>query len=160
MAKRNGKKHGLSSAKRALREYGGRAIDARTKAARELAEWTAEIVQDLGGEDAISAQQRTVIELASRTRYLLNGIDAWLVQQSSVVNKSKRRLFDVVQQRQQLSDSLARYMNMLGLERRKPPAEDLSAYLEETYGAEGGSGRSNAGQLVVGVGSERRDAKA
>ena len=136
MLKRNGRKRGLTSAKRALREYGARAIDARTKPARELADWTAEIVADLGGEDAISAQQRTVIELAGRTRFLLNGIDAWLIQQPSIVNKSKRRLFDVVQQRQQLSDALARYMNMLGLERRQPPAQDLTSYLEQKYGGD------------------------
>ena len=136
MAARKQKNHGLVGAKRALREYGTRGRDARTKAARELADWTAEIVADLGGEDAISAQQRTVVELASRTRFLLNGIDAWLVQQPSVVNKSKRRLFDVVQQRQQLSDALARYMNMLGLERRCPRAIDLGAYVEEKYGSD------------------------
>ena len=76
MSKRNGRKHGLSSAKLALREYGVKAIDARTKAARELAGWTAGVVADLGGEDAISAQQRTVIELAGRTRFLLNATDA------------------------------------------------------------------------------------
>jgi hypothetical protein len=133
MARGNGRKHGLTGAKRALREYGARAIDARTKAARELAEWTAEIVADLGGEDQISAQQRTVIELAGRTRFLLNGIDAWLIQQPSMVNKSKRRLFDVVQQRQQLSDALARYMNMLGLERKRADPEDLTSYIEEQY---------------------------
>ena len=136
MAMRKQRNHGLVGAKRALREYGARGIDARTKAARELADWTAEIVADLGGEDAISAQQRTVIELAGRTRFLLNGIDVWLIQQPSVVNKSKRRLFDVVQQRQQLSDALARYMSMLGLERKKTDPEDLTSYIEQQYTAE------------------------
>ena len=32
-----------------------------------------------------------------------------------------------------LSDSLAKYLGQLGFEKRKPPAEDLTAYIERRY---------------------------
>jgi hypothetical protein len=133
MAKRSYRKHGLTQAKTALQRYGARAIDGRTKAGRELAQWTQQLVDDLGGHDQITEMQRTVIELAARTRYLLNGIDAWLIDQPSLISKSKRKLFDVVKERQRLSDAVAGYMAQLGLERRQPKGIDLTAYLESKH---------------------------
>ena len=129
------KKHGLYQARRLLNEWGSLAIDGRSTLGRAIARWTDAIVADLGGPDAISAQQATIIELAVRSKILLDGVDGWLLQQRSLVNKRSRKLHPVVQQRQQLSDSLARYVGMLGLERRRPPAEDLTSYLErQNYG--------------------------
>lgn len=61
MSKRDYEKRGLYTAKRVLKEYGSRAIDARSKAGRALAEWTQAIVTDLGGEQAISAQQQALL---------------------------------------------------------------------------------------------------
>ncbi len=92
-------------------------------------------MDDLGGPDQVSAQQLTVLELATRTKVLLDGIDAWLFEQPSLVNKRERRLFAIVKERQQLADSLARYMSMLGLERRGK-VYDLSDYVVENYGEE------------------------
>jgi hypothetical protein len=132
---RDYQKHGLTSAKRALKEWGDRAIDGRTRAGRTLAAWKEALVDDLGGPDQVSAQQLTVLELATRTKVLLDGIDAWLFEQPSLVNKRERRLFAIVKERQQLADSLARYMSMLGLERRGK-VYDLSDYVVENYGEE------------------------
>jgi len=72
----------------------------------------------LGGLDAVSTQEKAVIELAVKTKLLLDSIDAWLLTQPSLVNARRRTLLPVVVQRQQLADALARYMNMLGLKRR------------------------------------------
>ena len=126
-------KHGLTRAKQAIREWGERAIDGRSKAGRALAAWRSALIEDLGGEDQVSAQQLTILELAARTKLLLDGIDAWLFEQPSLVNKRDRKLFAVVKERQQLADSLARYMGMLGLERRSK-VYDLTDYVVETYG--------------------------
>ena len=108
-------------------------LDQRTRAAKLLAEFRQGLIRDLGGD--ISAQEEALVELCCRQRLILDGIDAWLLEQPSLVNKSKRRLFDVVQQRQTIANALAQYLNMLGLKRRKPPAMDLSDYVQEAYGS-------------------------
>jgi len=55
------------------------------------------------------------MELAVKTYLLLESVDRWLLQQPSLVNKSRRQLFPVILQRQQLADALARYMGQLRL---------------------------------------------
>jgi hypothetical protein len=77
------------------------------------------LIQDLGGLDAVSTQEKAVVELAVKTKLILDSIDAWLLSQPSLVNARRRTLLPVVVQRQQLADALARYMNMLGLKRRR-----------------------------------------
>ncbi len=105
------------------------ALDRRTKAARELLRWRAELVTDLGGEEAVTTQQLAVIDLSVRTKLLLDSVDAWLLTQPSLINKRKKSLLPVVQQRQHLADSLSRYMAQLGLERRAKPALSLADYI-------------------------------
>jgi hypothetical protein len=97
--------------------------------------WREQLIDDLGGIEQVSAQQLTVLELAARTKILLDGIDAWLFEQPSLVNKRERRLFAVVKERQQLADSLARYMGQLGLERRSK-IYNLNDYVVENYSEE------------------------
>ena len=58
---------------------------------------------------------------------------AWLLLQQDgevFVNRRKRSLFPIVQQRQQLVDSLARLLSQLGLDRQAKKVEDLDAFLE------------------------------
>ena len=69
--------HGLTSLKRAFSRLGNRAIDGRSRAAIALRKWRQEILEDLGGAEAVSAQQETILDLACRTRLLLHSIDAW-----------------------------------------------------------------------------------
>jgi len=81
----------------------------------------------------MSAQKETIIDLACRSRLILHSVDTWLFEQESLVYRSKKRLatlLPVVIQRQALADSLAKYMSMLGIERRhkvKSLQEILSA---------------------------------
>lgn len=127
---RSYKKHGLTAAKTALRTYGMRTLDGRTRAARELSEWRSSLIADLGGEQNVSAQQRAIIELCVHDVLLLGPLEAYLASMPSIVNKQKRRVYDVVLQRNKLADGLAGRLKLLGLEKHKPPAEDLSSYLE------------------------------
>ncbi len=120
-------KHGLVTLKYAVRRLGGRAIDQRTRVGKRLAAWRADLVRDLGGE--VSTQQAAVIDLAVRTRLLLDSVDTWLLSQPSLVNLRRRALLPVVRDRQQLGDALARYMQQLGLERRPKPVTDLKAFI-------------------------------
>lgn len=125
-------KHGLTTLKKAMRVLGGRAIDRRTSLGRALEDWRHSIIQDLGGVDQTSTQQRQVIDLAVKTKLLLDSIDAYLFKQPSLVNHRRRALLPVVLQRQQLADALARYMTQLGLERRAKKVQSLSDYLGST----------------------------
>jgi hypothetical protein len=93
-------------------------LDMRFRTGKALVRWRLELVQDLGGEDNISTQQAALIELAVRSKLMLDTIDNWILAQDSLVNKSKRAVLPVVVQRQQLADGLARYLSMLGLERK------------------------------------------
>lgn len=125
-------KHGLTTLKKAVRVLGGRAIDRRTALGRALEDWRHSIIQDLGGVDQTSTQQRQVIDLAVKTKLILDSIDAYLVKQPSLVNHRKRIVLPVVLQRQQLADALARYMTQLGLERKAKILPTLSEYLRES----------------------------
>jgi hypothetical protein len=127
-------KHGLYRLKRSIKELGTRAIalDRRSTVAKAMQRWRNELVRDLGGE--LSAQQRAVVELALKTKLMLDSIDAWLLVQPSLINKRKRALLPVVRERQVLADALARYLDTLGLERRAAPVPSLSEWLASREG--------------------------
>ena len=147
-AKRPYQRHGLTPTTLALRAWGDRALedalDGRTRGAQELAAWRSALVEDLGGEHEITAQQRTLVELAVRQRFILNGIDSWLFERmekfgpSFVVNKRSRCLFPIVTQREKCASALASLMAQLGLERREAKPIDLADYVVETYGQDDG----------------------
>ncbi|MDE3039654.1 MAG: hypothetical protein KGJ82_03620 [Nitrospirota bacterium] len=128
-AKRYYTKHGLTTLKKAMRVLGGRAIDRRTAMGRALEDWRHSIIQDLGGVDQTSTQQRQVIDLAVKTKLILDSIDAYLFKQPSLVNHRRRMLLPVVTQRQTIADGLARYMTQLGLEKKVKQLPSLSDYL-------------------------------
>ena len=110
-------KHGLTTLKHAVKQLGSRAIDRRTTVGRELAKWRADVIADLGGQDTISTQQSALVDLAVKSKLLLDSVDAWLLVQPSLINVRKRSLLPVVIQRQALADALARYLSTLGLKR-------------------------------------------
>ena len=56
--------------------------------------------------------------MAVKTKLILHSIDVWLLQQPALIDKRKRALLPAVRERQALADALARYLAMLGLERR------------------------------------------
>ena len=121
--------HGLTALKRGVRIYGSRAIDGRTTLGRTLGAWRAQLIADLGGHDSLSIQETALVDLAVRTKLLLDNVDGWLLQQHSLVNVRKRALLPVVRDRTQLADALARYLATLGLKRRPKPAPSLEDYL-------------------------------
>jgi hypothetical protein len=124
-------KSGFYALKSTLRQLGPRTIDRRTSLGKHLAAWRAELVADLGGEGALSTQQRALVDVIVRQKLLLESVDAWLLVQPSLVNSRKRALLPVVRERQALADSLARYLTQLGLERRARPVPNLDDYLRQ-----------------------------
>src|SRR5262245_48149991 len=66
--------HGLTVLKRAVNGLGGRVIDKRTVLGRTLAAWREDLIGDLGGREAVSTAEAQVIDLAVRTKVMLDGI--------------------------------------------------------------------------------------
>jgi hypothetical protein len=122
--------HGLNTLKTAVVKLSGRAIDGRYRIGRQLQKWRRELVDDLGGLENVSTQQEALIDLAVKSKLLLDSIDAWLLTQETLISKRKKALFPVVLQRQTLADGLARYLTQLGLERRHK-VKTLNEILQE-----------------------------
>jgi hypothetical protein len=86
-------RHGLSTLKAGISKLGSRAIDGRFRVGRALAQWRKELINDLGGDDNISTQQRTLIELASTSKLLLGSIDAWLLSRPNLLQRDQNPFF-------------------------------------------------------------------
>ena len=112
-------KHGFYTLKRAVAVLGSRALPTkRTALGRALHEWRVALIGDLGGDDAITTQQRALVELAVRTKLLVDSVDAYVLSMPSPVNKRSRTLFPVVKERGALVGQLQSLLRDLGLERR------------------------------------------
>lgn len=81
------------------------------------------------GRHRAQGHLQAVVDLAVRTKLLQDLVDAWLLQQPSLVNKRKKALLPVVSQRQGLADALSRYMGQLGLKRTPKPVPRLAEYI-------------------------------
>lgn len=130
-------KHGLTTLKQAVKGLGGRVIDRRTTLGKTLAKWRGDLIQDLGGKEAISTQREALVDLCVKSKLILDSIDAWLLTQPSLVNARKRSLLPAVRERQQLADGLARYLGQLGLERKAKEIPDLTKALSLAMEEEG-----------------------
>jgi hypothetical protein len=108
---------------------GGKVIDQRTAIGKSLMRWRSALVQHLGGEESLSTQQLAIIDVAMRTRLLLDSTDAWLIRQPGLIDKRRKQLYPIVQQRTALADSLVRQLTTLGLGRQAKKAPNLSDYL-------------------------------
>lgn len=122
-------RHGLSAIKVAVKVRGMAAIDKRTLAAQDLLAWKEELLRDLGGAEAVSAQRMALIDAAVRTKLFLEHVDAFLVSQDSLVNRRRKSLIPVLKERQSLCDGLSRILGQLGLDRIPKPAVGLREYI-------------------------------
>jgi hypothetical protein len=150
--KRRYTRTGLAALRARVKVRGMHALDTRTAGAQDLLRWRSELIADLGGEKAISTQQRSLIELATRTRLYVDHVDAWLMEQSSLIFIKRKTVHPILLQRQTFADALARYLEQLGLERRKPviPIRDLLA--EDSQATVNESGAQSTESLI---GSEK-----
>jgi len=130
-SRRENRIHGHYALKRAVMHLGHRAIDGRTETGKALAKWRADLIRDLGGD--ASTQELALVDLAVKSKLLLDSIDTWLLTQPTLINKRKKSVLSVVRERQQLADGLAKYLAMLGLERRSKQVS-LQDYVQQKYG--------------------------
>ncbi len=102
----NARKHGLNTLKAAATQLGSRVIDGRSSLSYALKKWRRDLIADLGGENNISTQQSALVDLAVKSKLILDSIDAWLLTQPRLINLRKRALLPVVIQRQGLAMAL------------------------------------------------------
>ncbi len=152
---RTRKRHGLAVLKRKILMNGLKLVDERTLAAKMLVEWRTGIENDLGGPEAISSQQATLIELACRTKLILEHIDSYILGQESIIDLERKSVYPVVRERGTLANSLVYLLAQLGLERKPRRARSLQSYLEEkskgpeVVDEDDDDRRSDAGQGIV-----------
>jgi hypothetical protein len=147
LGNKNSRKHGLYTLRRALIDLGSRAIDGRSTVGVAMRRWKAELIQDLGGEDSISTQQEALIDIAARSKIMLDSIDNWILSQPTLINSRKKSMLAVVQQRQTIADGLTRILKDLGLARVTKEVGDLATRLKELAAKPSLNGdRSSSGQ--------------
>jgi hypothetical protein len=123
----------LVTLKRKILVDGLARVDGRIHAARQIRKWQRELAADLGGLGALSTAQKTLLELATRTRLLLEHLDAHLMQQKTFIVKRKGKLQPLVMDRMRMADVLTRQLLALGLERKSKVIPALSQYVEDRY---------------------------
>lgn len=96
------------------------ALDGRSTQARAIKLWTQQVTADLGGD--LSAQQRTLVDIAAVDMALLAVADAWLKENAGqVVNRRKRAFVPLVAERLRVVQHLSDVLVQLGLERKVEP---------------------------------------
>jgi hypothetical protein len=99
---------------------------------RALHGWRESLVADLGGPDAISTQQIAFVDLAVRTKLLVDSVDAYVLAMPSPVNRQRRCLHPVVKERQSLVTQLQSILRDLSLA-RQAKTFDLGAELAKFH---------------------------
>jgi len=90
--------------------------------------WRDDVLADLGGPDAITATKRALLNAAVGSWLIVQSLDVYLFElahTNGLVNRTRRRVFDVVEQRVRIADTLARQLQAIGLERAKPAVQPL-----------------------------------
>lgn len=137
---------GYHRAERVLREAKDRQralYNKRTTVGRENWEKREAYIDACGGEAALSPQRLEIIDSAVRTSFLLSFVDGYLAEIGpKAINRRKKALVPLVEQRTKLADSLLRHLQAIGLERRAKPAETLAEYAQRIAAEDQSGGTS------------------
>jgi len=99
--------------------------------------WRLEVLEDLGGSEAVPAARVALLDAATGTKILLDSLDRYvfeLAEGGGLVSRRTRKAFAVVSDRMRVADSLTRQLQALGLERKAPRTPSLAEYIRERYG--------------------------
>ena len=121
--------HGIMALRRAVEGLGNRVVSRRTKVGRALWKWRSELLDDLGGIEAVSTQELALVEEAVKTKLILDSVDAWLLTQSTLIMRKTRGVLPAVRDRQALVSTLRGLLSDLGLKRRSKAMPSLGEYL-------------------------------
>lgn len=138
-------RHGLFAPMAKIKLKGLAVVDRRTLAARSLLGWRQELVNALGGEESITPQESALIDAVSRTKLILEHVDAYIVSQPSIVNRKRKGLIPIIQQRNSITNVLVNLLSQLGLKRRPKRVASLAEYLQEREERKHGDDDDRAG---------------
>ena len=93
-----------------------------------MSAYKADLIISLGGREGLSVQEETIVEMCSRDFLLLENIDAYLLT-VGIFNRKRKQAYPLLASRMQVSDSLARKLQMLKLKRRIAPMRSLNDLL-------------------------------
>ena len=130
-------KAGVGGLMSRIKVEGMSAVDKRTAGYRAAQEWRRSLANDLGGEENLSAQKRTVLELALRSKLMIDSIDVFLLSQESLVNKRRKVLYvRWCRERQSLCEQFGEHVEHAGAgatgkERVESLPEFLASYDRE-----------------------------
>jgi hypothetical protein len=124
-------RHGQRTLIAAIKVRDLNALDKRCAGYKALAAWRSELIEALGGEDAVTPQKRVLVDAIVRSKLYIDNLDCWLLGQRSLVNGRKRAVLTAVMQRQTLVDGMARLLSQIGLERQQKPVKPLDQYIAE-----------------------------
>ncbi len=143
--KRPYQRHGLTHAMQAVRRLSADAIDGRSRVAKAAQAFRDSLLFDLGGEQALSTQELTIIDLAVSDVILLGLIDGFVYGNAdlenplqNVLSKKHRRLYPIIEQRSSIANALTAKLSKLWIERRVQPV-DLDEYTAAKYGEKAGA---------------------
>ena len=116
-ARKTAARPGLKALMGRVTARGMQAVDRRSVAYRAMKEWRDKVLVALGGEEQVSPQRLTVLEMACRTKLYVDHADSFLFSQRMLINRRRKSYIALVEQRQRLADSLVKQLQTLGLDR-------------------------------------------
>jgi hypothetical protein len=118
----------LRALKATVKLRGMFAVDRRTHVARGLLAWKNAILNDLGGASEVSAARMGLVDMACRTRLLIEHCDAWMMEQKNLIDEKEKKLLPIVLERQKLVDSLGKLLVHVGLKKQARKVLSLQEY--------------------------------
>jgi hypothetical protein len=119
----------------AVDTLGSRLLDPESPVGRALAEWRRELIEDLGGPETVTVQQVALIDVAVRSKLLLDSLDTWLLNRKSIVDLKTRDVVPAARSRNAFANTLRNVLMDLGLGRRKRELPALADYLKQKAAA-------------------------
>jgi hypothetical protein len=120
--------HGLSRLIKSRSQAVISKLDGRSGAMIAMNAYKADLLASLGGADLLSQQELTIVDMVTRDAFILEQIDAFILQRG-LINKRKRTLFPIAVQRQAITDGIIRKLLALGLTRLARPIATLQSLL-------------------------------
>ena len=121
-------RHGVHALKNQMQRRGIDALDGRSRESRALKLWRENVTVDLGND--LSAQQRTLVDLAAVDVALIAAADSWIqANAGQVISKRRKSFAPLIAERTRLASHLQGVLQALGLERRAPRTLTLSQIL-------------------------------
>lgn len=134
---RNNRRYQFGNLRRELEEHceanGEAWIASLGPLGRPLQQWVDGVIDALGGEDRVTPQRKTMIILAAKSLLIAESVDRFIFSMPSVINRSRKQLFGIVEQRGSLVAHLFRQLQAIGIEAYDPSRDAALDELMKKY---------------------------